>query len=100
MESVDLVHQLSSTLFWDVDIQGIDPVAHKDFIIPRVMDRGSHGDAVAVWAHYGADAVRESLLGAPSLERKTIHFFANQFGLDAQDFRAYRKSNKLGTWVH
>ena len=99
MENGGIVRHLSPTLFWDVDAEGIDANAHRNFIIPRVMDRGTHGDVLAVWSHYGAEIVKESLLRAPSLQRKTIFFFCNQFALRPEDFRAYRKSQELGTWV-
>jgi len=100
MGNGDLVGQLSSTLFWDVDTGGMDEWAHRNFIIPRVMDRGSRNDAYAVWQHYGEETVKEALLRAPSLQRKTIFFFANQFHLHPEDFRAYRKTRELGTWTH
>ena len=100
MKNGGIVQQLSGHLFWDVDAGEMDAQAHRNFIIPRVMDRGTHEDVTAVWAHYGAEAVKESLLRAPSLQRKTIAFFANQFHLRPADFRAYRKPQELGTWVH
>lgn len=100
MENGGIVQRLSSHLFWDVDVGAMDLQTHRNFIIPRVMDRGTHEDALAVWTHYGEELVKESLLRAPSLQRKTIFFFANQFRLHPEDFRAYRKSQELGTWVH
>ena len=100
MENGGIVQQLSPTLFWDVDAGTVDAEVHRNFIIPRVMDRGSRSDAYAVWRHYGAESIKETLLRAPSLQRKTIAFFANQFHLRPEDFRAYRKSQELGTWTH
>lgn len=100
MGNGDLVRQLSGTLFWDVDAEKVDERTHRDFIISRAMDRGSRNDAYAVWRHYGSEAVRDALLRAPSLLRRTVFFFANQFRLRPEDFRAYRKSQALGTWIH
>lgn len=100
MENGGIVQQLSRTLFWDVDVGAVDAEVHRNFIILRVMDRGSRGEVRAVWKYYGADTVRCALLRAPSLQRKTIFFFANQFQLRPEDFRAYRKSQELGTWTH
>lgn len=91
---------MSPTLFWDVNVAEMDESAHRNFIIPRVMDRGTHSDVLAVWAYYGPESVKESLLRTPSLQQKTIFFFANQFRLHPEDFRAYRKSQEIGTWVH
>jgi hypothetical protein len=96
MEEQGIVQQLSPHLFWDVD--QVDGVTHRTFIISRVMDRGTRGDVLLVWHHYGADAIKDVLLRVSSLQRKTIFFFANQFRLRPEDFRAYRKSQELGTW--
>ena len=100
MENGDIVPQLSPTLFWDVNVAELDGSAHRNFIIPRVMDRGTQRDVLAVWAHYGEESVKESLLRTPSLQRKTIFFFCNQFGLCPEDFRAFHKSQELGSWMH
>ena len=100
MKNEGIVEQLSRTLFWDVDAGAVDAKTHRNFIIPRVMDRGSRSDVRVVWRYYGAEVVKASLLRAPSLQRKTIFFFANQFHLRPEEFRAYRKSRELGTWEH
>ena len=91
-------HLFSNHLFWDVS--DVDWDLHRNFIISRVMDRGTLEDVRLVWNHYGAESVKAALLRAPALQRKTIHFFANQFHLDLRDFRSYRKSQELGTWIH
>lgn len=99
MESVGLLARLNSTLFWDVDLRDLDAATHARFIISRVMERGGRSDVLAVWQHYGAASVCEALLDAPSLDAKTITFFANQFGLAPSEFRAYGKRQEMGTWV-
>jgi hypothetical protein len=98
MKNKDLISQLPAHLFWDVDMQNMDEQQHRNFIICRVMDRGDRGEAYAVWRHYGKETVKQALLQAPSLQRKTIYFFANQFHLPPEDFRAFRKSRRLATW--
>jgi hypothetical protein len=100
MGSCGIIQKLSGHLFWDVDAGKMDAHVHRNFIIPRVMDRGTHDDVLAVWMHYGAEGVKESLLRASSLQRKTIFFFANQFQLRPEDFRAYRKNRLMGTWEY
>ena len=100
MEKGGILGTLSKHLFWDVDVGSMDAEMHRSFIIPRVMDRGTSSDVRAIWNRYGAETVKEVLLHAPALQRKTISFFANQFHLRPEDFRAYRKSQELGTWMH
>ena len=90
MRSKCLTDQLSAFLFWDVDPSGINPETHQQFIIPRVMERGTLADVKTVWDYYGNEAVKSALLNASALSIKTISFFANQFNLPREAFRACR----------
>lgn len=83
------IEQLSAYLFWDLNRTGIDPEKHAHFLICRIMERGTKADVRAAWTYYGEDRVREALTKAPSLGRKTISFFANQFSLPKEAFRAF-----------
>lgn len=91
------IKQLSPSLFWDVDPEQVDPETHGQFVIARVMDRGTLRDVKAAWNYYGQERVQQALLNATSLHKKTIAFFANQFGLSRDSFRAYQ--NHTGAWA-
>ena len=95
MPTVDLT-KLSPHLFWDTDIDCLNPETHWRYIITRVMDRGNCDDVKQVWNSYGAGMVRKALTQARCLNKRTISFFANQFGLPPTEFRAYTSSN--GCW--
>lgn len=88
--------QLSDHLFWDVNRDSVNPEAHWQFIIPRIMDRGTLDDVKAAWNYYGEEKIRDALLNAAALHKKTIAFFACQFNLPRERFRAWR--NQTGTW--
>jgi hypothetical protein len=96
MNKVEFTQQLSDHVLWDVDRASMDAEQHRRFIIPRIMDRGTLPDVKATWNYYGETKVREALLTAPSLQKKTIAFFANQFNLPREEFRAFRKQTR--TW--
>ncbi|MCK5528228.1 MAG: hypothetical protein KAI74_00980 [Kiritimatiellae bacterium] len=98
MEHNDIIQQLSEHLFWDVEKHDIDLTKHQRFIITRVLDRGTSRDVRLIWSYYGEDSVKNAIMNAPSLQRKTISFFANQFQIPPEDFRAYKK--ELTTWDH
>jgi len=90
MKSTTLTDHLSTFLFWDVDPSGVNPETHRQFIIPRVMERGTLADVKTVWEYYGGETVKSVLLNAAGLSAKTVSFFANQFNLPREDFRAFR----------
>jgi hypothetical protein len=89
MTSQDFLENLSPTLFWDVDPASVDAVAHKQFVICRVMDRGSLQDVRRTQAYYSSAEIKEALLNARSLHKKTIAYFAVMFDLPREAFRAY-----------
>lgn len=84
--------RLSDHLFWDVNRDSVDPASHARFLISRIMDRGTREDVRAAWGRYGPEGVKAALLEAPALERKTVAFFANQFDLPREAFRAWRRN--------
>ena len=98
MKSVDIITKLSKHLFWDVEQKSITPIKHQRFIITRIMDRGTLQDVSIIWDYYGEDAIKQALMTAPAIERKTLFFFANQFNVPPEEFRAYRNKKELTTW--
>lgn len=90
MSGSEFLAALSPHLFWDVAAEGVDAERHANFLIPRVMDRGRMEDVERTWAFYGEARIQEALLRAPSLHRKTLCFFAAQFGVSRETFRASR----------
>ena len=96
MTKNEFSQQLSDHLFWDVDRASVDVEENRQFMIARIMDRGTLVDVTAAWNYYGEAKVRDVLLDAASLHRKTIAFFANQFNLPRERFRAFR--NQARTW--
>jgi len=96
MNAAAFIEQLSEHLFWDVDRASVDPEQHRQFMISRIMDRGTLDDVKVAWSYYGEEMVREVLLNAAALHKKTIAFFARQFDLPRESFRACR--NSTGTW--
>jgi len=86
----EFIGELSRHLFWDVDPASLGQGKHDSFLIARVMDRGTLEDVRLAWGYYGPDKVREALLESPVLGEKTLSFFANQFELPREAFRAFR----------
>jgi len=101
MTQEELKSQISEFLFWDIDFLKIDFYTQKNFIIPRVMDRGTKKDVNLIWNFYGEKSIMESLIKARFLEDKTIYFFANLFSIGPQSFRAFQyKKNNIKHWNH
>ena len=89
---------LSSFLFWDTDPSTLDYEKSITYIIPRVMDYGTMDDIREVYEYYGSDRILKVLLAAPSLDKKTISYFAWEYGISRHEFRSYRHKQEWKTW--
>jgi hypothetical protein len=88
---------ISSYLLWDVDPEKVDLDDHAAFLIPRIMERGTMQDVEWAWSYYDQKRLQEILVNAPDLGAKTLSFFAAQFQLPRERFRAYRHAH--GRWT-
>jgi hypothetical protein len=62
-------------MFWDVDVQALDPERHEDFIFGRVLSEGTVEAVRALRDEVGDGALRAFLLRAPHrLDRRTRRF--------------------------
>ena len=79
--------QEAPVLFDDVRVGDLDPEAHGDFIIARVLDRGTLRSVRALFHVYGHDRIRRFFVegGAPQLARRTVPLWASFFELTADE---------------
>lgn len=92
LEPRDLIAELPRHLFWEVPMSSLDAQKHDSFLIVRVMERGSSTDVRRVWNYYGEAKIKEALIAAPALSRRTISFFAHQFQIPREHFRAFQRT--------
>ena len=71
-------------LFWDVDQKDIDPQKNKRFIIERILARGDIDDFHFAEKLYGSDVLKETLLKAKTVDRKSLSFWCFYFNIDKQ----------------
>ncbi len=88
------MHTLGKHLFWDADYSQLQLDTHAGYIIPRVMDYGSWDDVRFVFSYYPEETIKQVLLSAPSLQIRTIHFFAHYFELPLERFNSFNRQQK------
>ncbi|MBI4702286.1 MAG: hypothetical protein HY744_14265 [Deltaproteobacteria bacterium] len=74
-----------TVLFDDVRLESIEPERHADFVIARVLERGTLDSVVALVGYYGRDRIRRFFLdgGALQLSRRTVPLWAALLELPA-----------------
>jgi len=70
------------SLFWDTDIDKIDPVKHKGYIIERILRFGDFDDYHWLQNEYSTKDIKNVLLKEKSdLDPKSINFWCRSFGV-------------------
>lgn len=83
------VRSLTPELFWDVDLETIDDVSHRRFVIERVLERGELSDIKATVAHYTMPVVISEAQQMRSLDPVTLAFAACLGNVKEDTFRCY-----------
>jgi len=85
---MDLI--LRPNLFWDVDVQTIDLQKHKTSVIERIVTRGRWTEFLEILQFYGKPTVKEVLLNARWLDKRTLAFCCAIFNTPSSEFRCYK----------
>lgn len=89
MAGNNFINTLSRTLFWDTDINRVDPDAHASFIVERVLSRGKLEDFKNILAFYGKEKVGQLATKLRYLDKITLAFCISYFNIPKDNFRCY-----------
>ena len=91
------VPQLNMRIFWDVDKSQINWKSHANFVIVRVLERGSMDDWNEIKRYYGHDKIKEAGLKARYLSKTILSFLSSLYQIPITQFRCYtwRQSNPV-----
>ena len=78
----------SSNLFWDHDLADIDLKNHRDYVITRVLTRGSLGDFETLLTLYKRNEIIDSIMKSRELDLKTAHFCSWYFKISPDQLHA------------
>ena len=84
---MDFPKNLQSHLFWDTDINNLNPEKHTRFIIERVVTRGRLEDWFLIKNHYGIDRIKQEVVRIRSMDKKSLTFLSNILEIPKNQFR-------------
>ncbi len=76
-------------LFWEVDLNTLDPLEHQQYIIERVFERGTWNDLKKLADIYKIGDIKNALKKARWLDEKTMYFVSAYFNIPLQEMRCY-----------
>jgi hypothetical protein len=81
----------SKRLFWDVDIQSLNPQTDRFFIIERVMNYGLWNDFIRLIHLYGKDIVKTEVVKSAYLKKDVLNFLCLYLNLKPSQFKCYKR---------
>ena len=80
----DPIRDEASVLFHDVRVDDVDSDRHADFVIARVLDRGTMRSVRSLYRHYGESRIRRFFEagGGARVSPQTRALWLDHFGLD------------------
>lgn len=66
---------LNPTTFWDVDLNLLDKVKDKDFIIVRALERGTDEEIRYIESIYTQQEIIAALERTKGVSKKTLNFY-------------------------
>lgn len=95
----NILKKLNKQLFWDVDIDSLDPERSGRLIIERVFTLGNMVDIRIIREYYGDKLIEETLTNLNYLDPKTHNFASILFNIPIQSFKCYtRMQSKPEHW--
>ncbi len=91
--TLDIPH----TLFWDVDLEKFDNIRNKRLIIERVFTLGDLDDLRKIIRFYGIETIREEIVKAGNLDKKTLAWASIYLDIPKTHFRCYTKKQSQKT---
>lgn len=93
------ISELSSHIFWDVNIMALDFEKSKEQIIYKVLEFGVMNDWNIIKKVYGLEVIKNVSLNFRSLDEVTLSFLCNLFQLEKSNFRCYKhKQSNQNFW--
>jgi hypothetical protein len=91
-----LKEHLNRRLFWEIDFDKLNVDEKKQYVIERVLERGSLSQFKALINYYGRNEVAKAVKFARSLDALNHNFCSIYFDIPKEEFRCYTWKQWLG----
>jgi hypothetical protein len=88
----NFLSKLSGYLFWDCNIDKLDPKIDINLVLERVFTRGTENDEKEVFNYYGQNKIKNTILNIKYLDKKTLNYLSIILCIPREDFSCYKHS--------
>ncbi len=76
---------ISKVAFWDINFEMLDYEKESTFIITKIFMHGTYNDIISILKYYGFKRIKNEIKKASYLDKKTLAFCCNYFGLKKEE---------------
>jgi hypothetical protein len=88
----NILLKLSGHLFWDCNVNLLDPTDDRNIILERVFSRGTEKDEREVINYYGTNFIKSAIVDIKYLDKKTLNYLSIVFDIPKEKFKCYTYS--------
>jgi hypothetical protein len=92
MRNNGFLGKLSQYLFWDCNVNMLDPNVDRKLILERVFTRGTENDEKEIFNYYGKETIKNTILDIKYFDKKTLNYLSIIFDVSKENFKCYKKS--------
>lgn len=92
---MNLMHQFSKHLFWDVNRSKLNIDENSSYIIRQVLEYGLIEDWVLIQKYFGIAYIAETAINFRELDKKTLSFISFLSKIPIKKFRCYNYQQSI-----
>ena len=92
MEKDYLLSKLSKYLFWDCNIDTLNPNNDINLVLERVFTQGTENDEKEIFGYYNINNIKESVTSIKYFDKKTLNYLSVLLNVPREEFKCYKKS--------
>jgi hypothetical protein len=92
MKKNNVLSKLSKYLFWDFNMDTLNPDIDKKLILERVFTRGTENDEKEIFNYYGKNLIQKTVLDIKYLDKKTLNYLSVVLNIAKEEFACYKQT--------
>lgn len=85
-------NQILKPIFWDLDVEKLDPKKHSYQVIDRILEFGNTPQVDWMFKNYSKEEIIEVVKYSRQLSLKSANFWAGYFEIPKEEVRCLTKS--------
>jgi hypothetical protein len=86
-----LLLSLTKGLFWNSDVEKLDYLRDKDYIIKRIIEAGLENDEIIMWKLYPFEDIKNIALSIENLHKDKIIYMSFVLNIKEDEFICCKK---------